>query len=271
MLMETEEVKLFKDVKYYVEIKNKNYLVLFKDYKHKYINFYNNKNVLNIKTKNNCYFVLFDNCESEACMFKIKHLNYEIFITLFKNLTIVIDGEVILNEAISNLQYSTFEVIGDFVIIYFTGVKNYFVLIQKNKLVCASFYNEFNSSEKERIFMCKCSDCLNHGKVFKLKDNMFEKYLVYLDDYELNLKPRFLCYAFLDCVINENFNYCNALLDENIKQSEAKNIKEFFPEFDYYFEDESNQFVLINKNALAGIYKFEVDNLKITNIIEIIL
>jgi hypothetical protein len=73
----------------------------------------------------------------------------------------------------------------------------------------------------------------------------------------------------VDCLLAGNYKYCNHLLSENLKQDKAENIKEFFCKFDFAFLLEENTFAMMKKNTLAGIYKFEVDNLEISNIVEL--
>ena len=56
-------------------------------------------------------------------------------------------------------------------------------------------------------------------------------------------------------------------IKEDIQTHEAEKIVTFFPKFDDFTFIEINTFILTNKNALAGICKFEVENVKISNII----
>ena len=81
------------------------------------------------------------------------------------------------------------------------------------------------------------------------------------------LKEQFVSCVFLDCLKAGNYNYCNNLLGESLKQESVTNIKNFFCEFDFVYPLEENVFALIQKNTLSGIYKFEVLNSKIENII----
>ena len=78
-----------------------------------------------------------------------------------------------------------------------------------------------------------------------------ENYLVYLDNYDLNLKEKFLPFVFLDCVLAGNFKYCNNLLCEDVKQEKDEDIKEFFPQFDWFYPLEDKTFALIKKNKTA--------------------
>ena len=74
---------------------------------------------------------------------------------------------------------------------------------------------------------------------------------------------------FLDCLRVGNFNFCNSMLSDSIKQEDSKNIKTFFPEFDDYYPIEDNIVILFKKNAPQGKFKFELNLDKIENIIQI--
>ena len=74
---------------------------------------------------------------------------------------------------------------------------------------------------------------------------------------------------FLDCVKAGNLKYANQLLTEELKQKDVNNIKNFFPEFDCYTCISQNEFFVFKKNTLAGIYKFEIINLEISNITQL--
>lgn len=213
------------------------------------------------------FYVLNNKKYVEPKTFTFKHLNNFIYITISNKLVIYCDSENVLNCEINNVEFSHYETDGKFLIIYFTGVRNYVVILNGTKLEIASYYDEFNIKDKEKIFMCKLHDSLNHGNVFKIKENVFEKFLVYLDDYDLNLKSEFLGCVFLDCILAGNLKYCNNLLIDNLKQKDCNNIKNFFPDFDDFIVLSDEEFILTNKNALAGICKIlKTDNL-ISNII----
>ena len=94
----------------------------------------------------------------------------------------------------------------------------------------------------------------------KLKDlatfentTIFSQY--YLLQYETckSIFKNKLLTIYLD--VGEKF-YDEKLKDEN-------SVKEFFPEFDYYYPITNEEFILIKKNTLAGIYKFEIQNKEI--------
>ena len=264
-------MEIFKNVKYKLNENKCNYTIFGKTNEVPIVvNFSKyHKNLLKIDYGSNKYFMLLPTKICDVCFFKISHLNTNFYVTVSSKIIICTDKGNILEEEVENVTYSHYEVMGNILLIYFLGKRNYVVVIQNQEVKIAMFYDEFNQTETEKLFMCRLNDSLNHGRVVEVKNSSFKKYLVYLDDNNLNLQPRFLCFVFLDCLLAENFKYCNELLLEEIKQKEAENIKNFFPEFDFYFELETNVFALIKKDALAGIFNFETNNLKITNIIPV--
>ena len=199
-------------------------------------------------------------------MFKFK--NREVQVNLSSELKITIDGECICDKTVENLNFSHFEFFGDICLIYFSGKRNFVVAIKNESCVFADYYDECNISENEKYFMCKQKDSLNHGIVCEIKNNQVNSYLVYLDDEELNLKEEFVANVFLDCVVAGNNIYCKHLLSDELCQ--VDNINQFFPEFDNFFQIQDNTYFLTQKNTLAGIFKFVVENNKISNIIPLL-
>ena len=165
------------------------------------------------------------------------------------------------------LKFSHSESFGKMFLVYFEGRRN-FVLVLHNDNVFADFYDELNNSKNEKWFMRKLCDSLNHGRVINIKDNKIDEYLVYLDENELKLKDDFVPLIFFDCVLANNFNYALELLCESLKTNGEVGVKEFFGEFDYFCEHNGKYF-LLNKNALVGIYRFEIVDCKIENIVSL--
>jgi len=262
-------IEIKKDVKYKFNLINKNFLFFgFNNEIPLNINFFNlNRNILKFNYGNDSYFIINSIKVCESCCFKVKHLGQEFFITLSSCLNICTDKENLLNIDVADISFSHTEKLGNILLIHFLGIKNFVVIIENSKVLIASYYDEYNETESEKTFMLKLRDCLNHGRVFKIINNKYEEYLVYLDDYDLKLNSRFLVYTFLDCLLAKNYKYCNNLLNENVKQKDSRNISNFFSEFDYYIELEQNVFALIKKDTLSGIFKFETNNLNIDNII----
>lgn len=225
-----------------------------------------NKQVLKVNCGNDNYYFLLKKHTNEFFTTKIVFKSKEIVVSLFEKLFISIDGVLICEEIVDNLIYSHFEIERDMCLIFFKGERNYLVLIKDDELKFSNYYDECNISEKEKLFMCKLGDILNHGLVLSVKENDAETYLVYLDDEEMNLKQEFLPFVFLDCVKAGNYKYCNNLLCDEMKVENENEIKDFFSEFDFYYPLSKNSFALINKNTLAGIYAFEIENNKIVNI-----
>ena len=259
---------LKKDVKYKLG-SLKNFMLLgLKKETPRYISINETTNILKVEYGEDVYYVINPIYYCNVNIIKLKHNGFEYFLSISGCLSVTCNNENILLSDIEELSFSHTETYSELLIVYLVGTKNYIIILEKGKVLYAGYYDECNFLTNEILFMCKMNDSLNHGKVLKIKNNKFEEYLVYLDDSDLCLKTRFVGFVFLDCLLAKNFNYCNQLLREDIKQKEGKNIALFFPKFDYYFETEPNTFVLIEKNALAGIYKFEIENLVITNIIQ---
>lgn len=266
------KTQIYKNVKYKFNLSNNYYLIFGNNFELPVCVNFNYKNkFLKFSYKENQYFVLNPTNFNKTSYVKIAHLNINFYLTISSSLIINTEKENILDIEVENIVYSHHEVKGNILLIHFLGKRNFVVILQNGEIKCASYYDEYNETKDEKIFMCKQKDCLNHGVVFKVKNNNFEKYLVYLDEYELNLKPRFISFTFLDCLLVENFNYCNNLLVPELKQEDSKNIKHFFPEFDYYLELEEHTFALIKKDTLSGIFKFEVNNNFIENITPVAL
>lgn len=225
-----------------------------------------NRNIIKVNMGVNNYYFLFKVCHNEFFTTNIDYQSKKISISLFSKLFITINGVLKCEQNVENLIYSHFEIENDFCFVYFKGERNFVVVIKDDEVCFSNYYDECNITENEKLFMCKLNDALNHGLVFNVKGKESETYLVYLDNEELNLKNEFLPFVFLDCVKAGNFKYCNNLLCDEMKIENENEIKNFFSEFDFYYPIEKNKFVLTNKNTLAGIYAFDIENNKISNI-----
>ncbi len=203
----------------------------------------------------------------ETYVFSLKVKNKQYFLSVGNKLTISSDNGIICDLEINkNIQFSSFEEIGERVAFYFEGKRKYVVIVSGEKLEYANYYDEVNFGDGEYLFMTRLQDCVNHGKVAKISDGKFEQYLIYLDDYEMKMKSEFVHLVFMDCLLVGNFKYCNELLDLGIKQKNEAKLKDFFEEFDDYIPFDRLVF-LFKKNTLAGVYEFIVNGLKIENII----
>lgn len=225
-----------------------------------------NASVYKIYHASNTYYFLFPHYAPSSSTIKIRFQNRDFLITVSNKLTISFDGEILLEANVNNITYSHLENFGKFCIIYFQGKRNYLVVLAGKELSFADFYDECNIEKGEYFFMSKLYDCLNHGRVLHLTQMTEENYLVYLDNEELHLKTEFVGNVFLDCLLAKNYKYCNHLLADDIKQKDAKNVVEFFPDFDEFFPIKENEFFLFKQNTLAGIYKFDVKDCVITNV-----
>ena len=272
VLIGDKNIALNKNVQYLCEfVDNKKFIVVGKNNEIPFsFDMQDNsfENVEKVVYKSDEYFFLNSKPNSNQGIFQFKYQNKQVCVGVFNNLVISIDGETVLNERVEGISYSHNEIKNQICFIYFSGKRNYVVVIYNGEIQINSFYDEVNINENEYFYMCKLYDSLNHGRVFHIKDKTFENYLVYLDDNDLKLKEDFVGCVFLDCVLSGNLSYANNLLSEDLNQKNADNISKFFVEFDYFFAINKYEFILLKKNTLAGIYSFEINNLKITNIIQ---
>ncbi len=196
-----------------------------------------------------------------------KYANQQINVSVSTELIINVDGETILSKKVTNITYSHYEVIGDNCIIYFEGIRKFVCIIKEKQVLFSNYYDEINVDGEDRYFMHRCCDSLDHGIVCAIQDKKVDNYPIYLDDNELNMKEKFTCSVFLDCVRAGNLKYCKSLLDDDLSIQDEKKIKDFFPIFDDFYLLNENEAVLFEKDTLAGICEFEVKNSKIINII----
>jgi len=223
---------------------------------------------LSVKVLKDEYIFLFRKNNFISFVTEIKYLNMSVFIACGEKVVISSNSKVLIEKEVK-ASFSHYEVTNNLCLIYFKGNRNFIVVLDKENVKCATYYDEFNRDKNEIYIMSKCCDSLNHGKVIHINNGKFEDYLVYLDDNDLNLKPEFVSNIFIDCVQSGNLKYANNLLSEELKQKDCNNIIKFFSPFDYSFFIEENICILLEKNTLSGVFKFEIENCKIANIIKI--
>lgn len=214
----------------------------------------------------NKYLFMFFSYKNEQDFRCFEFAGKQVFVLLGKNLIVDFAGAQLVNKNVGEIVFSHYEIENDFCCIFFEGQRQFVVVLNKNDLVWADFYDEYNVADGEKQILKHLCDGLNHGRVLNIKDNKSETYLVYLDDNELHLKPKFVALIFMDCLLAKNYKYCSTLVCENLK-FDQDGLKQFFPEFDAYFPLNANSVVLFKKNALVGICDFEIVDDKIANII----
>ncbi|MBE5741126.1 MAG: hypothetical protein E7351_01150 [Clostridiales bacterium] len=224
------------------------------------------KNVLKIEYKQDIYYFLFPYNVDSTRVVKISHSGKEILFSLSDKILLTISGDIVVDKYVDGVEYSHHEIQGKLCLIYFVGKRNFIIILEDDKLKYADYYDEYNESGEEKYFMTRLYDALNHGRVLHIKDKKYDDYLVYLDDEDMCLRDEFVGCVFLDCVRAKNFKYAKELLHENIKLDKAEDIGLFFPEFCEMYPVSESEFFLINKNALAGICIFDIQNKLIHNI-----
>lgn len=219
-------------------------------------------NIVEVKSGFDHYIFLSDNIAKESKVYKIKVNNQEFVLSVSNKLIVTIEDKLICEENVDNLNFSHYETIGEYAILYFEGKRNYLMVIKNQEVIFSSFYDECNILKDEKYFMGRVYDTLNHGKVCHIKDKKVETYLVYCDNLDMELKIEFIGMIFLDCVKVKNFSY----LENLVSDLPIKEVCEFLPKFDYYYPVSEKKFILLNKNALAGILEFEIHEDKISNV-----
>ena len=237
---------------------------------HELLNFTNaNPNIEKVTIEGDTFIFLKPQKFLSSDFISLKNGNEQIEILLSNKIKIQVNNEVVFEKNLTTeIAFSHLEKKLNYEILYFTGVRNFVVILQNSKVEFADYYDEINIEKEDRYFMSRKNDILNHGEVASLKDGKFEKYLVYLDDYELKMKNEFVFVVFLDCFLCGNLKYCNQLLSDEIKQTDEKAINKFFNEFDEFVPFKNIAFTF-KKNTLSGVYKFSVKNNKIENIIHL--
>lgn len=263
------EINLFSEAKYQIEDFSNFQILLSKTGETYYIDLNQNKYLLLVKYKQDDFYFLFQPSSAVKFCTNIKFQNKIFLLSLNNEITLSCDGSIFHECKISDLEYSHCEFEENLCYIYFSGKRNFVIILNQNEVLFSDFYDEFNKLEKEKYYLCRLYDGLNHGRVCHVNNNEVESYLVYLDDYDLNLTDDFVGNIFLDCFLAGNFKYCNELLTKDLKLEKAESVKEFFENFDTYYPLDKNIFALIKKNTLAGIYHFEVNNKSISNIIHL--
>lgn len=226
-----------------------------------------NKNIQKVKYKFDTYYFLIGENNTNTSIVSLNVNSKQITIQRSGELKIFVDGKVVCDEMVNDMEFSHYEKEGDILFIYFSGERNFVVVMKEFKLCFAGYYDECNIAEGEKYFLLRLRDCLNHGRVCHISKNQVETFLVYLDDYELNMKYEFVASVFLDCVIAGNYKYANSVLKKEIQLKKEGDFNSFFPCFDKYYLIEDNVAVLFHKNQNVGVVEFEVCNLEISNII----
>lgn len=215
------------------------------------------------------YIFLYPFSSRESVVSLAKCFNKDLLISLSRELVLSYAGNEIFRQEVRPLEYSTCEELGEYCILYFEGERKFAVILKSDVVLMTDYYDEINIDGKERFFMTRLSDEFAHGKVCCIKDGKFDSYLISLDEARMNADRRFVVQAFMDALKVGNYKMCNSILAPDIQQEEPSGIASFFPDFDDYYPIREDAVVLIKKNALAGIYEFEIRDSLISNITDL--
>lgn len=224
------------------------------------------KNCTLVNFKMERYLFLFGETHCDVDVRLIEFEKKMILIHLSGKLIVDYADKQIVNMPVTGIKYSHYEIKNGVCFIFFDGDCKFLVALNCDGLLWADYYDEYNVEKDEKIILKHLRDSLNHGKAMSFNLDKTEPFLVYLDDYEMNLKPEFTALVFMDCLKAGNLNYCEKLLGDNFKCDKNALLK-FFPEFDNFFPLNALTVVLFKKNALVGICSFEIVEDKIENII----
>lgn len=222
-----------------------------------------------VKYKANIYLFLYPHFPDETDCVNIMFKNTEYSVFAGKKLTIKIGDKLLCEHNVENLKFLRFEEFKSFGIFYFQGERNFVVIVKEEKVFCATYYDEINITQDELLLLCKANDLFSHGRVHCIKDEKYESYLVITKHKTEQVQNEFLAFAFMDCLVVENFKRCNEFFDESIKCEDCTKIKDFFPSFDEYFPLNNMVFVLMKNDTISGVVEFEISNSKIINIVNL--
>lgn len=202
--------------------------------------------------------------ENESVVLNI--FSHEIRLILGQKIKLYLDNECRCETKNFHLQYSHIEYYGKIALIFFISKRNFIIAIQDKEVIYFDYYDEINMNEKSCSVMTKKFDSLNHGCVLNVEKDKVEKYLVYLDEYEMRLKEEFCSCVFLDCARSENYKYSNQLLVESLRLEQESEIKDFLQDFDDFYPIDRKNVILTKKDVPQDILSFEIVNNNISNI-----
>lgn len=228
----------------------------------------NQKNCRHIETENAIYFFIFEaNYLSHSMIEKIKVSGENLEIEIGKDFLLIKKN----SEKISlPLQFKVkkYEIknIENFCLILLQNELNEMLCIYSPKNNEMKIYKGYNFKiEKEQVtFLKKYNDFSRSSEKIAIK---FEKGKIIesFSDFHSenkNISPEAICYAFLDCVLQKNYNGAKTLLSSSLQDTNSEKIKDFFGSFAKFFPLENNSFALIYSSQ-TKVVRFKIENEKI--------
>lgn len=165
----------------------------------------------------------------------------------------------------NNIHFSHIEYFDKLCVLFFEGKRNFAIIIEKEKIQFVGYYDEIVLKDNDLTTLTRIEDSINHGLVTKIEKGKFDSYLVYLDENDLCLKPKFCMCVFLDCVLVENYSYIKNLLDDTLLE-QIDNLKVFFEGIKEYYPIDETHCIVIKKDAQTDIFEFSISDNKVSNI-----
>lgn len=132
----------------------------------------------------------------------------------------------------------------------FKSYKGYNFKIEKAQISFSQKSKDFAKSKFDKKLILNKDEIKEETSSFQ-KENFF-------------LQNETICYAFLDCILNQNYTLARELLSLNLKDVEDEKFKDFFGKFYKFFPLSPTKFVLIYNNE-TKVVVFTLNDKQITD------
>ena len=110
-------------------------------------------NILKVSLDRDDYYFIFPTKFNSFFTTKFLFQGKEVVISLSHKITVTLDGVLICEQNVENLNYSHYEINKNMCFIYFNGDRNFVIILKDESLCFADYYDEFNEHENEK-FLC---------------------------------------------------------------------------------------------------------------------
>ncbi len=200
---------------------------------------------------------------SKRAIEKVKIAGIQLEISLSrKQISIKSDSEQIDLPIESNIKEYVCKSIENFLVI---STSNFLVVYNpKTKFLKTYKGTSFELKNKEIIFCQKLSNFAKTKieKNISFKEDVLSEKIVSIENNKYYLQEQCLCFAFLDCILTENYSLAQELLSSSFENVNEKDFVDFFGKFYKFFPLSTTRFVLIYPQE-NKIINFKQDNNKI--------